>query len=457
MRFYALLILGLVILLSWRFGNDLEIGEELLGGNGTIFNKSQDAFGFQHPNLNEDEGLAFFTGNSLFNKNWVTAPASAAARDGLGPLFNARSCSSCHLKDGRGRPPLSDGERGHGLLLRIAAGNDPNTGPIPDKFYGGQIQDRAIQGLTPEADFKITYDSIHGNYSDGTSYTLQKPNYDIINTKEGSLATNTLISPRVANQIIGMGQLEAITETTLLSFADEEDMNGDGISGRPNYVHNIETQSTSIGRFGWKASQPTVNQQVAAAFAGDMGITSSLFPQENCPPSVNCNDMPHGGSPEISDEDLAKVALYSRSLAVPARRDWKNKDVKAGKKLFADANCSSCHIPKIITGDYAEFPVFSNQTIRPYTDLLLHDMGEALADNVEDYLANGREWRTPPLWGIGLIKTVNEHTFYLHDGRARNLEEAILWHGGEAEAAKNTFINMNKKERGQLIKFLESL
>ncbi|MEM1323202.1 MAG: di-heme oxidoredictase family protein [Bacteroidota bacterium] len=438
------------------FRLEAEEGEEMSGGSGTIFSVSNNAFSFQHPGLDDQQGLFFFTGNSLFNQNWVTAPASTTARDGIGPLFNARSCSGCHFKDGRGRAPLTQGERVHGLLLRLSTGNDFVLGPMPDPNYGGQLQDLSIQGVNTEADFEITYEEIAGQYPDGTPYSLQKPIYKLFNLQEGNI-TATEISPRVANQVIGMGLLEAIEESTLLSFADENDLDGDGISGKANYVWNVEAQATTIGRFGWKANQPNVRQQVAAAFSGDMGLTSSIFPENNCPPSIDCNEIPHGGDPEVIDVNFDKVVLYTSSLAVPGRRDWEDKDVLRGKLLFERANCGSCHIPKMTTGQHSTFNAFSNQTIRPYTDMLLHDMGEGLADNSPDFLANGREWRTPPLWGIGLFNIVNGHTNYLHDARARNLEEAILWHGGEAEASKQAFMQMTADERENLIKFLNSL
>ncbi|MEM6722855.1 MAG: di-heme oxidoredictase family protein [Bacteroidota bacterium] len=431
-------------------------GEELSGGSGTVFRSSANAFGFANPNLNSEQELFFFVGNSLFNQNWVTAPASTTARDGIGPLFNARSCSGCHFKDGRGRAPEFEGERVHGLLLRLSTGNDPNTGPIPDPNYGDQLQDQSILGVPTEADFRISYEEITGTYPDGTPYTLQRPIYQIVNQEEGEVVASN-ISPRVANQIIGMGLLEAIPEDALLALVDENDANGDGISGRANYVWNVEAQSNTIGRFGWKANQPTVRQQVAAAFAGDMGITSSIFPDDNCPPSVDCAEIPNGGNPEIDADNFSQVVLYTSTLAVPARRDWEDQDILLGKALFKEANCSGCHNPQFTTGDHSTFDALSNELIFPYTDLLLHDMGEGLADNSPEFLANGQEWRTPPLWGIGLFNIVNNHTNYLHDARARNLEEAILWHGGEAEQSKNAFMNMSATERAQVIKFLNSL
>lgn len=434
-----------------------EEGEELSGGTTTIFDISPNAFGFSARNLTNEQSLLFGVGNSFFRQNWVTAPASTTARDGLGPLFNARSCASCHFKDGRGRPPEFIDEISHGLLLRVSIGNETNNGPIPDLNYGGQIQDQSISGVDTEAGFSITYEEITSTYPDGTPYSLRKPTYTITNQTLGDLNTSIKISPRIGNQMIGLGLLEAISEATILSLADENDSNDDGISGKPNYVWDVQSQSIKLGRFGWKANQPSLFQQVAGAFSGDIGITSSLFPNENCPPNIICDDIINGGSPEIPNDDLQKVVLYSSTLAVPARRDWDDITVLEGKQLFESANCTACHLPKIETSTHPNFNALSNQTIRPYTDMLLHDMGEGLADNRQDFLATGTEWRTQPLWGIGLIETVNSHTFLLHDGRARNIEEAILWHGGEALNSKENFMNLNVTERQKLILFIESL
>lgn len=459
------LILLLVILLFIACNNDdgyvslkAETGEEFSGGQATVFDQSINSFGFQAPNLTNDESLQFFVGNSLFNQNWVVAPASTTARDGLGPLFNARSCSGCHFKDGRGRPPVQTGELSHGLLLRLSInGTNADGSPTGDPFYGGQIQDNAIPDIAPEAGFEIQNETISGSYPDGTAYTLLKPTYIINNLTEGALSNELKVSPRVANQMIGLGLLEAINEQTLLNISDEYDSDNDGISGRPNYVWDIASNSTKIGRFGWKANQPSLHQQVAGAFNGDMGITSSLFPDENCPPSIDCDNTPNGGTPEITDNHLNDVVLYSSTLAVPVRRDWDNQDILKGKELFNQINCIACHVAKFETGTHPSIAALSNQTIRPYTDLLLHDMGSELADNREDFLANGNEWRTPPLWGLGLIETVNGHTNLLHDGRARNIEEAILWHGGEAETSKIAFMNLTGQERSKVVMFINSL
>ncbi|MEM9822389.1 MAG: di-heme oxidoredictase family protein [Bacteroidota bacterium] len=436
-----------------------EEGEELSGGQATVFDVSQNAFGFQAPGLANQDQLLFFVGNSFFNQNWVTAPASTTARDGLGPFFNARSCASCHFKDGRGKPAVDEiTQRGRGLLLRISVpGVTPYGGPKPEPTYGTQLQDQAIQGLDREVAFQIFYEEQPGQYPDGTPYSLRKPSYELSETFYGDLDPQTLISPRIAPQMIGLGLLEAIEEASILEHADEMDADGDGISGKPNYVYDYVHKQVSLGRFGWKANEPNLIQQTAGAFAGDLGITSHLFLEENCVDGVDCDQIPNGGDKEIDDDDLEKTVLYASSLAVPARRDWENEDILRGKFLFNRIKCAACHVPNYITGEHHRFPAFSNQAIWPYTDLLLHDMGPELADNRPEFEANGQEWRTPPLWGIGLFPTVNDHSFYLHDGRARNLEEAILWHGGEAQQSKEAFMQLGKVDREAIIQFLNSL
>jgi len=437
---------------------EAEPGEELSGGQVTVRDFSPNAFGFQAAGLADQDQLLFFVGNSFFNQNWVSAPASTTARDGLGPFFNARSCASCHFKDGRGRPPLTPDEKGRGLLLRLSIpGVNVYGGPLPEPTYGAQLQDQAVLNIEKEGDFTIIYTEIPGKYPDGQDYSLREPHYQLTDLFYGDINPQTQISPRVAPQMIGLGLLEAIDESTILSFADETDQDGDGISGKPNYVWDHVAGQLNLGRFGWKANEPSVLQQVSGAFIGDMGITSYVFPEDNCVDGVDCDEIPNGGDKEIDDDDLDKVALYSSVLAVPARRDWEDKEVLLGKALFNEAGCVSCHIPKIETGTHPLFDALSNQTIRPYTDLLLHDMGEDLADNRPDFDATGREWRTPPLWGIGLFNTVNDHTFYLHDGRARNIEEAILWHGGEALDAREAFKQLTQTERDAFLTFLNSL
>uniref|UniRef100_UPI00286BE0AB di-heme oxidoreductase family protein n=1 Tax=Flavobacterium sp. TaxID=239 RepID=UPI00286BE0AB len=367
--------------------------EEYSGGEATVFNSTQEAFGFFAKDLTQNEQSDFGIGNSFFRQSWVSSPASTTARDGLGPFFNANNCSSCHFKDGRGRPPAFDGQLARGLLLRLSlAGTHPNGIAFSDPIYGNQLQDNAILGQVIKGKYSILYQIITETLADGTIVELQKPTYQINNLGYGNLSGGILISPRIANQIIGLGLLEAVPETTILGFATAN--NSNGISGKANYVYDIESNSQKLGRFGWKANQPSIRQQVAGAFSGDMGITTSIFPNENAPPSVDLSSIPNGGSPEISNDNFDKIVLYSSSLAVPARRNVSDQNVLKGKKIFNDIQCASCHIPKIQTGSTYSITALRNQTIRPYSDMLLHDMGNELSDNATDFLATRNEWRT---------------------------------------------------------------
>ncbi|WMX13983.1 MULTISPECIES: di-heme oxidoredictase family protein [unclassified Aureispira] len=439
-----------------------EKGEEYAGGATTFFNTSRNAFSFAAPNLKGLEALQFTTGNSFFNQSWVSAVASTTGRDGLGPLFNETACSGCHFKDGRGRTPMFNEKFGHGMLIRLSVpGVNAHGGPLAAPMYGGQLSPGGINGIQGEGTFEIHYTEIAGTYGDGTSYSLRKPTYVFQNLAYGNMDNSILFSPRVANQMVGMGLLDAIEISAIKAYVDESDADGDGISGKANLVYNRATNTMDLGRFGWKAGEPTVRQQVAGAFVGDIGITSSLFLDENHTNlQTDCQTVPNGNNNngyELDDQVLDRVELYSSTLAVPGRRDWNDQAVLKGKELFLKANCQKCHVQKYKTGTHPKFDALSNQTIYPYTDLLLHDMGEGLADNRPEYLADGQEWRTAPLWGIGLIENVNGHTEFLHDGRARNLAEAILWHGGEGEASKEAFRTMSAEEREQLILFVKSL
>ena len=439
--------------------SDTLTSEALSGGQTTVFDTTPNAFSLPVPGLERNQELLFFVGNSFFNQNWVTAPASTTARDGLGPFFNARSCASCHFKDGRGRPPEFDGEAPTGFLLRLSVpGSDMHGAAAVEPNYGGHLQDEAIMGMKPEGAFQITYAETLFTFPDGEIVMLRQPTYTFNDLSYGEMHPEMMISPRVANQMIGMGLLEAVPEETLNTIADPTDRDGDGISGRPNMVWDAFNNQMAIGRFGWKANQPTVLQQTADAFLGDIGITTPLFPDENCTDAqLDCQAAANGGRPEIDSDDFLKVVLYASSLAVPAQRNWDDPQIVQGKDLFAEIGCSKCHVAELETGIHPTIPALSQQTIRPYTDLLLHDMGAGLADGRPDFQATGSEWRTPPLWGIGLIETVNGHTLLLHDGRARNLLEAILWHGGEAEAARDTFSKLQADERDALLAFLGSL
>lgn len=440
-----------------------ETDEEYSGGRrGTSFDLSVNAFGDAAKNLSGDADGAFVVGNSLFRSNWVVAPASVPSRDGLGPMLNAVSCGSCHNLDGRGQAPLTENERLSALLIRLSRpGTDAHGGPLPDPSYGGQLNGRANPGVIAEGDMQVRYTEQPGTYPDGTAYSLRQPSYTWRGLGYGSLPADILFSPRVAMQIPGLGLLEALDATTIEALADPSDADGDGVSGRPNYVWDKQAGRATLGRFGWKANQPNLRQQVADAFAGDMGLSSNLHPSEELSDvqinQFQYNLLPNGGTPEVADSQMDAVTFYCSTLAVPVRRNANTAPVLRGKQIFVQAACGKCHTAKLITGQNGDVPEFANQTIRPYTDLLLHDMGTALADGRPDFLASGQEWRTPPLWGLGMIRTVSGHTTLLHDGRARNAEEAILWHGGEAQGARQKFVNLPKDDRAQLLQFLQSL
>lgn len=437
-------------------GEDAPELDPALGGDTTREVGGANAFGFPAPTLTNEERRRFEIGDSFFTQNWVTAPASTDARDGLGPLFNAQACSSCHLRDGRG-VPAATGAGQLGLLLRLSIpGEDDVGGPLAHPVYGDQLQDRAVLDVPPEGELVIAYDDVEGTYGDGEPYALRRPTYTIESPAYGPL-DDVMMSPRLAPQVIGMGLLEAIPEEDILANADPEDGDGDGVSGRANRVWNPASGRTELGRFGWKANAATVLTQSAGAFNGDIGITSTPNPSQPCTEvQAECNAAPDGGDPEVTDDRLVSVTFYSRTLAVPAMRDTDDGDVRRGSVHFDEMGCASCHVRSFTTAT-TDVAALSNQTIAPYTDLLLHDMGPDLADGRPDFEATGTEWRTPPLWGLGLIEGVNGARFLLHDGRARTIEEAILWHGGEAEAAKEAFRNADADTRGRLVAFLEAL
>ena len=428
---------------------------ELSGGETTIFDASSHAFSIPAPNLSASALEKHLEGDVEFEANFVTAPA--VVNPGLGPIYNNIACINCHARDGRGRPPSVDGKF-VSMLFRLSLPKpaDATDGqpPIPVPGFGTQLNNRATFGTAPEGKVKIDYTEQTLTTEDGTRVHLRYPNYMFTETYQ-PLPEGVEVSPRVAPAVFGLGLLEAIPENAILAYADETDANGDGISGKPNYVWDVVEHRYNLGRFGWKANQPTLLQQVAAAYHDDMGLTTSLFMTENSAGQPQLTT--HSATPEVSDEILDVVTFYVQTLAVPARRNVDDPQVKHGEQLFAEAQCASCHVPTLRTGVLAGVPSVSNQTIHPYTDMLLHDMGPGLADNRPDFRASGTEWRTPPLWGISLVKRVNGHTNFLHDGRARDLMEAILWHGGEAESSRQIVEQMSKVERYALIAFLESL
>ncbi|MCQ2047659.1 thiol oxidoreductase [Stutzerimonas stutzeri] len=442
-----------------------EPGEALSGGSTTVMKFDQNAYSMPSANLAPMRRLDFSVGNSFFRNPWVIAPASTTARDGLGPLLNTNACQNCHIKDGRGHPPAPDATSAVSMLVRLSIPAGPEhaevvreRGIAPEPSYGGQLQDMAIPGVAPEGKVRLRYSTEQVRFADGTEVELRRPEIELNDLAYGDMHPDTRMSLRIAPPMIGLGLLEAIPEEALLANADPDDRNGDGISGRPNRVFDQTSRQTVIGRFGWKAGQPGLNQQNADAFFNDMGLSTSLLSGSSCTDrQTECRAMPDGGEPEVSDDILAQVLFYTRNLGVPARRNVDDPQVLAGKTIFHRAGCQSCHVPQFTTAADAAEPELANQLIRPYTDLLLHDMGEGLADNRPEFEASGREWRTPPLWGIGLTQAVSGHTQFLHDGRARNLLEAILWHGGEAEKARQIVLGYDQNERTALLSFLESL
>ncbi len=455
------------------------------GGGATSFKRiNRNAFSHASANMSFERELRFKVGNGLFKKLWVAAPASTDASDGLGPLYNARACQRCHLKDGRGRPPESgsSGEdaRAATMFLRISvpenaddlarAMEDIVFATAPDPTYGLQVQDRALPGHPPEAQMRIEYQEIQVALSDGEAATLQEPRYSLESLGYGPVHQNAMLSPRVAPQMIGLGLLEAIPDADILGLEDPDDADGDGISGRANRVASPELGRGAVGRFGFKSGAATIADQSSGAFVGDMGLSTPLHPQgfgECTEAQTACRAARDGASEaqdgvEVSAEALELVVFYARNLAVPARRDVEDPTVLRGKQVFYESGCIACHTPKHVTHRLQTegadaLPEQSFQLIWPYTDLLLHDMGEGLADGRPEAKASGREWKTPPLWGIGLTQTVSGHTRFLHDGRARNLLEAVLWHGGEAAASRERVVTMPKADRDALIRFLESL
>lgn len=400
----------------------------------------------------------FAVGGALFQQPWVVAPASTPARDGLGPLFKANSCLACHVDHGRGHPPLTAQEPFMSAIVKLAipassAAQQTYTktlGVTPDPVYGDHLQPFALQGLQGEGTPRLTYREIHGQFADGTAYTLLQPQLHIEELNYGALAEGIQFSVRVAPPLFGIGLLESVTDAEILANADPEDKDNDGISGKPNQVWDIDKQQTVLGRLSWKANQPSICQQTADALRNDIGITTSLFPEQPCSPAQPaCLQRPHGGTPEMPDTALDKLVYHVTHLPAPAARNHTDAPVLQGQKLFQDSGCAQCHIPS--------FPSLAAQGLQPYTDLLLHDMGEGLADHRPEFAASGSEWRTAPLWGIGLSEQINGHTRLLHDGRARNVLEAILWHSGEAEAAKQAVLKLSQAEREALVAFIHSL
>lgn len=426
----------------------------------TTLRNDDGAFAEEVANLDWRLSLLFDEGDGVFERPFraATEASYGSNADGLGPIYNAESCETCHFSDGRTEPLP-----GQGLLVRLSVpGQNANGGAKPHPIYGGQFGDVAIEGVAPEGYVDITYEEIPGTYGDGTAYTLLKPTITPSGLTQGPLGDDAMTSARAPLAMHGLGLLEAISEETLEAWADPDDTDGDGISGKINRVWDAQFQTMRPGRFGWKAETPSIITQSGDAAHNDMGVSSPYFQGQTCmAPQADCVAARDGGDPEQPHEMTAQqldfLHAYLAFLAVPARGHLDDPQVMQGEELFADIGCASCHKPVAVTGDDHKFRRLRDKKIQPFTDLLLHDMGEGLSDHRPSFAAEGNEWRTAPLWGIGLLERVNGHTRLLHDGRARGFEEAILWHGGEAEGAKESFRSLSAADREALVKFLKSL
>jgi CxxC motif-containing protein (DUF1111 family) len=434
------IVLGIVLSYSIRFRESMTAPDALLaGGSTTVHNRTSRAFSNPAPGLSAKELERHTEGDGNFDAVFVTAPA--LVNPGLGPLFNNASCNGCHLKDGRGMPQM-----GQSLVRVSLPSGKPEVpgGAVPVPGIGTQVRDQAVYGHTPEAKVVVTWQDQTAHYPDGTPYKLRSPQVEVTQiAPEKAIPLTTQISLRVPPPVFGTGLLEAVSEKDILAIADPEDRNNDGISGRANIVWDLQHQQKGLGRFGLKANTANLELQTAAAYFNDMGVTNPIFTGT-------------GKQVDIDQKILDDTVFYIQTLGVPARATPDNVQVRRGEKLFTQANCASCHIATLKTAA-SNIPILAKQIIHPYTDLLLHDMGAELADHRPDFEASGSEWRTAPLWGLGLAQTVLPYSGYLHDGRARTIEEAILWHGGEAQAARNKFMAMNAGERADFLKFLGSL
>jgi CxxC motif-containing protein (DUF1111 family) len=447
----------------------------LSGGAHSVADDSPAAYSHPIPSLDAKQQELFALGHQMFTNRWAFFWFENALF-GRGPTSNAQACTTCHEANGRGLAPgtpvpvrQADGEsRDHhiavpfepapNLVIRISIqGNDAYGGPRPHPYYGDQLQTFGVKGVVKtEGQFRVDWREMPATLADGEIVPLRSPRITLTDLAYGPLGEGAMFGGRLPPPLIGMGLLEAIPEAAILAL--EAKAPDDGIRGHANRVWDESQKKTVLGRFGSKANHGSLREQVAAAFLNDIGLSSPVYPEQNCPDiQTYCKEQMVAGRPEITTLRLAGTELYLRALSVPARRNVDDPKVVRGEQLFAQARCTACHVPEFKTGEYPPLPQLANQTIRPYTDLLVHDMGEDLADGRPDYLAGGREWRTPPLWGIGLSETVNSAGAFLHDGRARNFTEAILWHGGEAEIAKEAFRRLPKQDRESLVLFLGSL
>jgi CxxC motif-containing protein (DUF1111 family) len=423
----------LVCVLTACGGDDDELRQ---GGDTTIDDRTHEAFLHPAANLTAEQRTVFRGGASTFAFRWPIPV--------LGPLFNNESCAACHGGNGRGLSQIGNGEVVSQALIRVSlAEGAPEVpgGNVPVPGLGLQLQDHSTSGL-PEVIVTQGWIERTEAYEDGELVSLRAPRIEARRPDGTPLPADVRMSYRQAPGVFGLGLLEAVPDDALRALADPDDRDGDGISGRVNLVWDLARQTTVIGRFGHKATIATLREQTAVAFDGDIGLSNGLFPEPD-------------GRRDLTDEQLDETVLFVSAIAVPAAAP-RDATALRGRALFDDFGCASCHVPTLVTGDHA-LPQLAHQTIHPYTDLLLHDVGELLTDGRPDFAAEGAEWRTPPLWGIGLAHVVSRDATFLHDGRARTLAEAILWHGGEAMRSREAFRRAPRSERDALIGFLRTL
>lgn len=482
-----LLILCVFLLLGTACSTDknnkevpaVQPAERQPGGDTTVSFKPFASFELPAANMPQTARPDFHAGKALANQPWVKAPTITTMRDGLGPLYNARTCLMCHIKGGKGFIPDDGAIPILSSLIRLSVPGaaSEHDGVVPHPVYGDQIQGQSTSlahqlrhaikdgeighDIAPEGYVYVDWQPTGFTYPDGNITQLRSPKLRFENLGYGELGDNTMVSLRVAPAIHGMGLLELIPQSAINALADADDSDNNGISGRINHVWDVEKKQTVPGRFGLKSNKASIKMQVAGAFNGDVGITTTLFPHQPCSPKQQaCLNAPTGNdvqNVELADDLLDLVVNFNRNLAPVARRNADDPQVLEGRQHFYQAGCQQCHNPSFVTAKSEERPHLGEQTIWPYTDLLVHDMGPGLADGRPDFEASGSEWRTAPLWGVGLREQVNGSKALLHDGRARTIEEAILWHDGEAAAAKAHFVQLPQAQRQTLIRFVESL
>jgi CxxC motif-containing protein (DUF1111 family) len=409
--------------------------------------------------LNDEDYDKLILGRSFFTIPWVEAPSATTARDGLGPLFNANTCVSCHPRNGRGTLYNKNNSLSRALVVRASISSNKSIehesfkakiGFVPEPTYGAQISINGTREVAFEAKPKITYEELEVKFFDGEIVKLLKPKYSLENLNYGKLHQKAILSFRIAPTLHGLGLIEQIDNKDILNNVDDQDKNGDGISGRANFVYSNLTKKEELGKYTWKASSPTIIEQVAAAAHNDMGLTSPLIEVENCTSSQKaCNEAPKArDNIDITQKRLEAMSFYIKNLK--AYRPKETKEFKEGLEVFKAISCNKCHI--------SSFKTKAGFDISPYSDFLLHDMGEGLADGRVEFKASASEWRTAPLWGLALHEKINaKKPRLLHDGRARTYQEAILWHGGEALASKEAYMKLEKKQRQKLIEFLKGL